>query len=70
MTVAVEPGPPARTLGSVLEAVVVYAQGAVCTRRARFTLPPDHRGELRVRIGDVPLSAYAQSLRGTVVAGP
>ncbi|NUU23605.1 MAG: DUF4139 domain-containing protein, partial [Streptomycetaceae bacterium] len=70
MTVAVEPGAPARALGSVLESVVVYAQGAVCTRRARFTLPEDHCGELRIRVGDVPLSAYAQSLRGSVVAGP
>lgn len=74
MAVAVEPDvpapAPAQALGSALESVVVYAQGAVCTRRARFTLPEGHRGEFRIHVADVPLSAYAQSLRGTVAAGP
>lgn len=70
MAVAVEPDAPAQVLESALESVVVYARGAVCTRRARFTLPADHRGELRVRIGGIPLSAYARSLRGTVATGP
>ncbi|HSA50230.1 MAG TPA: DUF4139 domain-containing protein [Yinghuangia sp.] len=70
MTVAVEPGGAARTLESVLRSVVVYARGAVCTRRASFTLPAGHRGELRVRFGGVPLSATQRSLRGTVAEGP
>lgn len=70
MAVAVEPDGAARTLGSVLRTVVVYARGAVCTRRATVTLPAGHRGELRVRVGDVPLSAYVRSLRGSVVTGP
>ncbi|UGQ14732.1 DUF4139 domain-containing protein [Yinghuangia sp. ASG 101] len=70
MAVAVEPDGAARTLGSVLHTVVVYARGAVCTRRATLALPAGHRGELRVRIGDVPLSAYVRSLRGSVVTGP
>lgn len=71
MAVAVEPDAPAQAaLGSVLESVVVYAQGAICTRRARFTLPEGHRGEFRVHVDDVPLSAYPQSLRGSVASGP
>ncbi|MEU8138484.1 DUF4139 domain-containing protein [Streptodolium elevatio] len=74
MAVAVEPDvpapAPAQAFGSALESVVVYAQGAVCTRRTRFTLPEGHRGEFRIHVGDVPLSAYPQSLRGTVTVGP
>ncbi|MDI2127033.1 DUF4139 domain-containing protein, partial [Yinghuangia seranimata] len=73
MVVAVDTSGAEKALdagGSVLDAVVVYAQGAVCTRRARVVVPGGHRGDLRVRIGDVPLSAVAQSLRGAVAAGP
>ncbi|WP_436776977.1 mucoidy inhibitor MuiA family protein [Yinghuangia sp. YIM S09857] len=71
MAVAVESQAPAQAaLGSALASVVVYAQGAICTRRARFTLPEGHRGEFRIHVGDVPLSAYPQSLRGSVAAGP
>ncbi|MCF2529519.1 DUF4139 domain-containing protein [Yinghuangia soli] len=70
MVVAVESDVSGRALESVLDAVVVYARGAVCTRRARFVLPAGHRGELRIRVGDVPLSASAPSLRGSIVSGP
>jgi hypothetical protein len=68
MSVAVEPAVPGTgTVESGLESVVVHAQGAICTRRARVTVPAGHTGEFRVRIGGIPLSAYAQSLRASVL---
>ncbi|WP_432197162.1 DUF4139 domain-containing protein [Streptomyces sp. bgisy027] len=48
---------------SSLDAVVVYAQGALCTRLARGTVPADGR----VRVTGLPRSMDAGSLRATVV---
>jgi hypothetical protein len=66
MNVAVEPA-TGSAVDSRLESVVVYAQGAICTRRARVAVPDGHTGELRVQVGGIPLAAYAESLRGSVV---
>jgi len=52
---------------SVLRSVVVYAAGAVCTRRARVGVPTGG-GEATVRIGGLPPTLYEHSLRGRVVA--
>ncbi|GGX59085.1 hypothetical protein GCM10010358_11670 [Streptomyces minutiscleroticus] len=50
---------------SALDAVVVYAQGALCSRLARGTVPPDGR----VRVPGLPRSLDPGSLRARVVRG-
>ncbi|MFF9198322.1 DUF4139 domain-containing protein [Streptomyces sp. NPDC014779] len=57
----------ARTLGwgSALDGVVVYAQGALCTRLARGAVPDDGR----VRVTGLPRVADPASLRVRVVRG-
>ncbi|MEV6020003.1 MULTISPECIES: DUF4139 domain-containing protein [unclassified Streptomyces] len=50
---------------SALDAVVVYAQGALCTRLARGTVPPDGR----VRVEGLPRSMDPDSLRAKVTGG-
>ncbi|MFI0960856.1 DUF4139 domain-containing protein [Streptomyces sp. NPDC021080] len=50
---------------SALDAVVVYAQGALCTRVARGTVPPDGR----VRVAGLPRSIDPDSLRAKAVGG-
>ncbi|MEV4331349.1 DUF4139 domain-containing protein [Streptomyces sp. NPDC049597] len=57
---------PAHRWGSTLDAVVVYAQGAVCRRLARGTVPPDGR----VRVTGLPRSLDADSLRARVLGAP
>ncbi|MEU8844422.1 DUF4140 domain-containing protein, partial [Streptomyces roseus] len=56
----------ARTWGSTLDSVVVYAQGAVCRRLVRATVPPDGR----VRVGGLPRSLDPGSLRVRVLNAP
>ncbi|MFB7588836.1 DUF4139 domain-containing protein [Streptomyces sp. NPDC056169] len=51
--------------GSTLDAVVVYAQGAVCTRLARGVVPSDGR----VRVTGLPRSLDPGSLRARVRGG-
>ncbi|MEV7776064.1 DUF4139 domain-containing protein [Kitasatospora sp. NPDC086791] len=51
---------------SVLDSVVVYAEGAVCRRRA--TVPVPHDG--RLRLTGLPTSLDGRSLRARVLAGP
>ncbi|WP_299530408.1 DUF4139 domain-containing protein [uncultured Streptomyces sp.] len=51
---------------STLDAVVVYAQGALCRRLARGSVPPDGR----VRIPGLPRSIDPGSLRATVLGAP
>ncbi|MFJ3925222.1 DUF4139 domain-containing protein [Streptomyces sp. NPDC090022] len=51
---------------SDLDAVVVYAQGAVCRRLARGTVPPDGR----VRVTGLPRSLEPGSLRARVLGVP
>ena len=58
-----------RQLSSVLHSVVVYAEGALCRRRAVLTLPPGPAGPVRVRLDGLPLTADAHSLRGSLVPG-
>ncbi|KOX20396.1 MULTISPECIES: DUF4139 domain-containing protein [unclassified Streptomyces] len=55
----------ARRWGSTLDSVVVYAQGAVCRRLARGTVPPDGR----VRVAGLPRTLDPGSLRARVL-GP
>ncbi|WP_051900978.1 DUF4139 domain-containing protein [Streptomyces aureus] len=50
---------------SALDAVVVYAQGALCSRVARGTVPPDGR----VRVAGLPRSMDPDSLRAKVAGG-
>ncbi|MFJ9542168.1 DUF4139 domain-containing protein [Streptomyces sp. NPDC101225] len=50
---------------SSLDAVVVYAQGALCTRVARGTVPAHGR----LRVTGLPRSMDPNSLRATVVGG-
>ncbi|MER7520293.1 DUF4139 domain-containing protein, partial [Streptomyces sp. NPDC126499] len=50
---------PMRGWGSTLDAVVVYAEGALCRRLARGTVPPDGR----VRVTGLPRSLDPGSLR-------
>ncbi|MFD7692604.1 DUF4139 domain-containing protein [Streptomyces sp. NPDC059805] len=50
---------------STLDAVVVYAQGALCTRVARGTVPADGR----VRVTGLPRSMDPGSLRATAAGG-
>ncbi|MGR6999845.1 hypothetical protein ACU686_20040 [Yinghuangia aomiensis] len=68
MDIAVEPA-TGSAVDSRLESVVVYAQGAICTRRARVTVPDERTGELRVQVGELPPGRVAQSLRGSVAGG-
>ncbi|WP_344010919.1 DUF4140 domain-containing protein, partial [Streptomyces thermospinosisporus] len=51
--------------GSVLDSVVVYAQGALCRRRARGRVPAGGR----VRVRGLPRSLDPDSLRARVVGG-
>ncbi|WBP86377.1 mucoidy inhibitor MuiA family protein [Kitasatospora cathayae] len=51
---------------SVLDSVVVYAEGAVCRRRATVPVPPGRR----LRLTGLPDSLDADSLRARVLAGP
>ncbi|MFC9293964.1 DUF4139 domain-containing protein [Streptomyces sp. NPDC057011] len=52
--------------GSTLDAVVVYAQGALCRRVARGFVPADGR----VRVTGLPRSLDPGSLRATVLRAP
>ncbi len=54
------------SLTSQLEAVTVYASGAVCTRRAKAVGPAVGR---QLRIGGLPMSLRATSLRARVLSG-
>ncbi len=54
-----------KSVASRLEAVTVYARGAVCLRSAQLPAPA-----ARVRLAGLPLSAEVHSLRGRVVKGP
>lgn len=51
---------------SVLDSVVVYAEGAVCRRRATVPLPPGGR----LRLTGLPAVLDGRSLRARVLAGP
>ncbi len=55
-------------VSSMLDAVTVYAAGAVCTRRAK--VEPAQVTGLRLRLTGLPLSLLAGSLRAKVLAGP
>ncbi|WP_406404129.1 DUF4139 domain-containing protein [Streptomyces sp. NBC_00879] len=57
---------PAHRWGSTLDSVVVYAQGAVCRRLARGSVPPDGR----VRVTGLPRSLDPGSLRARAVGAP
>ncbi|MET9954096.1 DUF4139 domain-containing protein [Streptomyces sp. NPDC006339] len=54
---------PAHRWGSTLDAVVVYAEGALCRRLARGVVPPDGR----VRVTGLPRSLDPGSLRVRVL---
>lgn len=54
---------------SRLEAVTVYARGAVCTRVGEVTLPPGS-GDTALRFVGLPLSLVPGSLRARVASGP
>lgn len=54
---------------STLDAVTVYAEGALCTRLVSVT-PVEGRLPTRLRINGLPLSLRANSLRATVRTGP
>ncbi|MFF4099078.1 DUF4139 domain-containing protein [Streptomyces sp. NPDC001903] len=56
----------ARTWGSTLDSVVVYAQGAVCRRLARGGMPAD----ARLRVTGLPRSLDPGSLRARVLNAP
>jgi hypothetical protein len=58
------------TVASVLEAVVVYADGALCTRRVE--VQPSDGGALpaRVRVEGLPLALRPDTLRASVRRGP
>ncbi|MEU0057582.1 DUF4139 domain-containing protein [Streptomyces sp. NPDC006334] len=55
----------ARSWGSTLDSVVVYAQGALCRRLARGRVPADGR----VRVKGLPRSLDPGSLRAAVLGG-
>ena len=59
-----------RQLASELYAVVVYASGALCRRRAVLTLPAGVGGQLRVRLDGLPPTVDPHSLRGSLRSGP
>ncbi|MFF7528903.1 DUF4139 domain-containing protein [Streptomyces bobili] len=52
--------------GSTLDSVVVYAQGALCRRLARGSVPPDGR----VRVTGLPRTLDPGSLRARVLGAP
>ncbi|WP_328723170.1 DUF4139 domain-containing protein [Streptomyces sp. NBC_00247] len=54
---------PAQSWESTLDSVVVYAQGAVCRRLARGTVPPDGR----IRVTGLPRTLDPGSLRARVL---
>ncbi|MFJ9819584.1 DUF4139 domain-containing protein [Streptomyces sp. NPDC101151] len=56
----------AQRWGSSLDSVVVYAQGAICRRLARGSVPPDGR----VRVTGLPRSLDPGSLRARVLRAP
>ncbi|MFD7445805.1 DUF4139 domain-containing protein [Streptomyces sp. NPDC059909] len=56
----------AQRWGSTLDSVVVYAQGAVCRRLARGSVPPDGR----VRVTGLPRSLDPGSLRARILRTP
>ncbi len=56
----------APTWASALESVVVYAQGALCRRVARGTVPADGR----VRVRGLPRSLDPHSVRARVLSAP
>ncbi|MFD7631240.1 DUF4139 domain-containing protein [Streptomyces sp. NPDC059851] len=56
----------ARTWGSTLDSVVVYAQGALCRRLARGSVPPGGK----VRVAGLPRSLDPGSLRARVLTAP
>ncbi|RSS49942.1 DUF4140 domain-containing protein, partial [Streptomyces sp. WAC06614] len=56
---------PAHRWGSTLDAVVVYAQGALCRRLASGTVPPDGR----IRVTGLPRSLDPDSLRARILHG-
>ncbi|MFB7368583.1 DUF4139 domain-containing protein [Streptomyces sp. NPDC056222] len=56
----------AQNWGSTLDAVVVYAQGALCRRLARGSVPPGGR----VRVTGLPRSLDPGSLRARVLGAP
>ncbi|MFF4383616.1 DUF4139 domain-containing protein [Kitasatospora sp. NPDC001547] len=51
---------------SVLDSVVVYAEGAVCRRRATVPVPPGGR----LRLTGLPAALDGRSLRARVLSGP
>ncbi|MEU7601065.1 DUF4140 domain-containing protein, partial [Streptomyces sp. NPDC041003] len=53
----------ARTWAATLDSVVVYAQGALCRRLARGSVPPGGR----VRVTGLPRSLDPGSLRARVL---
>ncbi|WP_235002212.1 DUF4139 domain-containing protein [Actinacidiphila paucisporea] len=55
---------------STLTSAVVHSSGAVCTRLARFDLPPSGGDTVTVRVTGLPPTLYEESLRGRVVSGP
>ncbi|MFH8371580.1 DUF4139 domain-containing protein [Streptomyces sp. NPDC018031] len=57
---------PARRWDSTLDSVVVYAQGALCHRLARGSVPEDGR----VRVTGLPRSLDPGSLRARVLGAP
>ncbi|MHB8872325.1 MAG: DUF4139 domain-containing protein [Myxococcaceae bacterium] len=57
------------TVSSVLDAVTVYARGAVCTRLARL-VPTGATLPRTVRFGGLPLTLKEGSLRARVLSGP
>ncbi|MBV6703125.1 DUF4139 domain-containing protein [Kitasatospora aureofaciens] len=62
-----QPKPPAVPAHpSVLDSVVVYAEGAVCRRRASVPVPPGGR----LRLTGLPPSLDGRSLRARVLGGP
>ncbi|MEV6396201.1 DUF4139 domain-containing protein [Streptomyces sp. NPDC051907] len=56
----------AQRRGATLDSVVVYAQGALCRRLARGSVPPDGR----VRVTGLPRSLDPGSLRAKVLGAP
>ncbi|HLL53462.1 MAG TPA: mucoidy inhibitor MuiA family protein, partial [Myxococcaceae bacterium] len=56
------------SVDSVLDAVTVYAEGAICRRRAKVSV---QKGEAwQLRLPGLPLSLVEGTLRASVVSGP
>src|SRR4051812_31514330 len=55
-------------LSSVLDAVTVYREGAVCVRRARVDAGEPGAGDARVRFVGLPLALTPNSLRARLHA--